>query len=167
MKKTENKTVYRKNKTLKASRLMTDLLSPALKKQGFTQNEIITRWPQIVGVDIADNVLPIKIAFASGQRQNGTLSVRTESAFAPVLQHRIPIIIEMVNQYYGYAAVGNITIQQGPLPKKTKRPSNKRVEVSEDVSTQVYDIVKKNKNEALRDVLKNLGEQMLEKDKNQ
>jgi len=156
---------YRKRKAMQASRLTAGLLSPALRKQGFTQSEIITRWSEIVGADLADNIAPIKISFSAGRRYDGVLHVRAESAFAPILQHRIPRIIEMVNQYYGYSAIATVTIQQGPLPKKRPVVVNKRLPVNAETTEQVSDIIKETRDSNLKDALQNLGEQMFVDDK--
>ena len=149
---------------MRASRLTTALLAPALRRQGFVQTEIITRWPHIVGKDFAENVAPIKISFPRASRNSGTLLVRCESAFAPTLQLRIPTIIESVNSYYGYLAIVNVKIQQGPLPKKKLRPSSKPLKPSGQIVRQVGSMVGKTKSDDLRGALQALGEQMLAKE---
>ncbi len=154
------KQVKRRWKNLKASRLTTALLSPALRRLGFVQTEIITRWPQIVGRDIADCVVPVKITFPRAARNGGTLLVRCESAFAPKLQHRIPVIIDSVNNYYGYGAISLVQIQQGPMPKKRKHISSKPLQPSRHVTRQVGSVVEKTKDDDLRQALQALGEQM-------
>lgn len=155
---------YRRRKSVRASRLTTALLSPALRRQGFVQTEIITRWHHIVGRDVADCVVPIKITFPRASRNGGTLLVRCESSYAPTLQLRIPKIIESVNSYYGYLAIVNVQIQQGPLPRKKYHPSSKPLVPSKIVKRQVGSLVGQTKSEDLRQALQTLGEQMMAKD---
>ncbi len=161
--KDKNPAAKRRWKSVRASRLMTELLSPAMRRQGFVQTEIITRWHYIVGNDIADYVVPIKITFPLASRNGGTLLVRCESSFAPKLQLRIPMIIESVNRFYGYLAIANAQIQQGPLPKKRQRLSSKPLQPSKDITRQVGSLVGKTKSEDLRLALQGLGEQMMSK----
>lgn len=162
--KQKSKATYRRRKTMKASRLTMEFLTPAMRRQGFTQTEIISRWPRIVGSDIAESVVPIKISFPRNKRSEGTLLVRCESAFAPKLAHRIPVIIESVNSYYGYLAVAQVQIQQGPLPKKRFRLSSKPLQPSRAAISQVGSIVGDAKSEGLRGALQSLGEQVLAKE---
>ncbi len=166
-KKQKANTSYRRRKSVRASRLTTALLSPALRRQGFVQTEIITRWHHIVGHDVADCVVPIKITFPRASRNSGTLLVRCESSFAPTLQLRIPAIIESVNSYYGYLAIANVQIQQGPLPRKKYHQSSKPLEASRVVKRQIGSLVGQTKSDDLRQALQTLGEQMMAKDEGQ
>ena len=128
------------------------------------QTEIITRWHHIVGSDVADCVVPLKITFPRASRNGGTLLVRCESSFAPKLQLRIPMIIESVNSYYGYLAIVNVQIQQGPLPRKKHRISSKPRVASKGITRQVGSLVGQTKSDDLRRALQTLGEQMMAKD---
>lgn len=90
--------------------------------------------------------------------------MRCESSFAPKLQLRIPMIIESVNSYYGYLAIVNVQIQQGPLPRKKARPSSKPLKASKGIRRQVGSLVGQTKSEDLRMALQTLGEQMMAKE---
>ncbi len=86
---------------------------PIFQKRGFAEAGILTDWPAIVGEHLARHTMPEKIAFARGARTAGVLHVVTESAFAPELQHLEPQVIERINGYFGYYAVGRLRIQHG------------------------------------------------------
>ncbi len=116
--KEEKQNSYRSWKTQRAGKVATKLLSKAIRRRGFISAEVLTRWSLIVGTDLADVVIPLQLRFPRGERMGATLDVRTEAAFATMLQHHEPRIIESVNRYFGYKAVAKLAIRQGPLPKR-------------------------------------------------
>ncbi|MBM3502874.1 MAG: DUF721 domain-containing protein [Alphaproteobacteria bacterium] len=95
------------------------LTKGAFRKQGFTQTEILTRWPAIVGETLAEVTAPERLQFHKGG--GATLVVRTEGSFAPELQHLTPLVVERVNTHFGYRAVTKLAIVQGPLPHLAER----------------------------------------------
>ena len=94
------------------------LLDPVFRRQGFARNEIITKWPLIVGESLSAHVQPERISFPRHSRTGGTLFVRVEGAFALELQHRTHEVLDRLNTYFGYAAIEKIVIRQGPLPRR-------------------------------------------------
>lgn len=93
--------------------MLPKVTAPIFKKRGFAEAGILTDWPAIVGEHLARHTMPEKIAFARGARSAGTLHIVTESAFAPELQHLEPQVLERINGYFGYFAVGKLRIQHG------------------------------------------------------
>ncbi len=51
---------------------------------------------------------------ATRDGQGGVLTIKVEGAMALELQHLAPQIIERLNSYYGYPAIGKLNIIQGP-----------------------------------------------------
>jgi hypothetical protein len=88
----------------------------ALGRRGFAEAGIITDWPAIVGPTLAAQSLPLKLSFPRGQRSDGVLLVRVSGPLAIELQHLAPQVLERVNTYLGYRAVGQIKLRQGVLP---------------------------------------------------
>ena len=120
-------TAPRRGRVAKLSRTASALVSKAVRAKGFAEAEIVTRWGRIVGNDLARSTVPVRLVFPRGQRLGATLHVRAESAFAPVLQQRSGVVIELVNRYLGYAAVSRLEVRHGPLPViKTTAPMEKR-----------------------------------------
>jgi hypothetical protein len=98
------------------------LTKKPLGKRGFTEQSLITDWPQIVGEAQALGSLPVKISFPSGERAAGTLHVRVVSGgLAMEFNHREPLILQRINGYFGYGAVAHLKITQGPVPKRAGR----------------------------------------------
>ena len=93
----------------------------ALGKRGLAEGGLVTDWTAIVGDQIADSTLPIKLAFAGRERRDGTLHLRVAGAIALELQHLEPQLIERINAYLGYGAVARLRLERGPLPKPVRR----------------------------------------------
>ena len=106
---------------------MSGLLADSFKKQGFASAELVTRWPEIVGADICEHAEPLKIQWrrpADGEQQEpGTLVLRVEGPAALEIQHLAGVILERVNRFFGWQAVGKIALRQAPLKRAKPRPA--------------------------------------------
>jgi hypothetical protein len=109
-------------------------------QQGFGSAELVTRWTDIVGADIAAHSEPIKIHWArgvldhssprrersGGMQEPGTLLLRVEGPAAIEIQHLTNVICDRVNQFLGWRAIARIRLQQAPLRRgqraKTRAP---------------------------------------------
>ena len=95
------------------------------KKQGFASAELVTRWTEIVGADIAAHSQPIKIQWirpADGEeREPGTLILRVEGPAAIEIQHSTNVICERVNQFLGWRAIARIALRQAPLRRGERK----------------------------------------------
>jgi hypothetical protein len=138
----------------KITHYVTELVSPVCQKQGFIKASLVLDWPEILGAFSA-YCIPLKISFPYNQSTNGRLYVRTTSAMATELTYLEPTILERINQYFGYKAIGKLVIQQGPVPLKPKQKRQKDIshKIREEVEHQVYFI----QDEDLKKALFNLG----------
>jgi len=110
--------------------LLGGVFSEAFAKQGFASRELVTRWAEIAGDDIAKFSEPLKIQWprpVEGQNQvPATLILRVEGPMALEIQHASDAILQRVNRFFGWNAVGKIALRQAPLsrPKlrRTVRP---------------------------------------------
>jgi hypothetical protein len=97
-------------------------LSDALKAQGFASTEIIARWPDIVGPEVAAHSEPIKINWPrrdeADTAEPATLVLRVEGPVVLEVQHLSAVILERVNRFFGWQAVGRIALRQAPLRRK-------------------------------------------------
>jgi len=103
---------------------------PFYKEFGFFESSLLTDWEIIVGKKLADIALPEKLTFAKGQKNQGTLFIRTSSAGALELQHREPLILERINSYFGYLAIKRLHFVHKPLPlalARLKKPKDKKL----------------------------------------
>lgn len=86
-----------------------ELRSPA-EKRGFAETKLLTHWAEIVGPDIADMAVPVKVKYGRGI--GGTLVVLTTGAKAPLLEMARSTIIARVNACYGYSAIKDVIVTQ-------------------------------------------------------
>lgn len=109
--------------------LAASLLSDSFKKQGFASKELVTSWPEIAGADIAICAEPLKIQWPRGldgeAQQPGTLVLRVEGPAAIEIQHLSGVILERVNRFFGWQAVGRIAIRQAPVSRRQKKELRK------------------------------------------
>ena len=110
-----------------AGELVGDIAGTTFKRFGFVQGAVVSRWAEIVGERYAKVSTPESIRFPGGKKSDGTLTLTVEGAHAPLMQHLAPLIIERVNRFFGYPAVGKVAFRQGrqpnPVPKVTRPAS--------------------------------------------
>lgn len=95
----------------------------AFRRFGFVQSAVVTRWPEIVGDRYARVSTPEMIRFPVGKREDGTLHLLVEGAFATMLTHAAPAVIARVNRFFGYSAVARLQVRQGAaLARKVAAP---------------------------------------------
>jgi hypothetical protein len=105
----------RANRARSVAELLPEVGGVAFRKFGFVQSAVVTRWPEIVGARYARVSAPESIRFPAGQRSGGTLNLVVRGAFAGVMQHITPEIVERVNRFFGYAAIVKVAIRQGDV----------------------------------------------------
>jgi hypothetical protein len=88
----------------------------ALGRRGFADGALVSDWSKIVGHDLARASEPLRLSFADRrERRDGTLLLRVDPAFALILQHLQTQLLERVNGFFGYRAVAQLRILQGPV----------------------------------------------------
>src|ERR1700722_8573937 len=106
--------------------LVAKAVGETFRKQGFASAELVTRWTEIVGADIAARSEPIKIQWvrpADGdEREPGTLILRVEGPAAIEIQHSTGVICERVNQFLGWRAIARVALRQAPLRRAARKP---------------------------------------------
>src|SRR5258708_34001746 len=103
--------------------LLSDVFSDAYAKQGFAVRELVTRWAEIAGPDIAAHSEPLKIQWprpVEGQPQEpATLVLRVEGPMALEIQHASDVVRQRVNRFFGWSAVGRLPRRQAaPAPRE-------------------------------------------------
>ena len=104
--------------------LLSDVFSDAYAKQGFAARELVTRWAEIAGPEIAAHSEPLKMQWprpVQGQVQEpATLVLRVEGPMALEIQHASHAILERVNRFFGWSAVGKLALRQAPLSRRRR-----------------------------------------------
>ena len=102
--------------------LLSDVFSDAYAKQGFAARELVTRWAEIAGAEVAAHSEPLKIQWprpVEGQPQEpATLVLRVEGPMALEIQHASDAILQRVNRFFGWSAVGRLALRQAPLSRR-------------------------------------------------
>ena len=140
--------------------------------RGFADSKILSDWAQIVGKQLAQHCIPMRITYPRGTNirngaSGGTLSLQVEPGFATLLQHQEPVILERIAGYFGFRAVARITLLQVPLahtPQQTERTPVLSLQALQQASVAVRDasvLTKNIQDEALRNVLASLGAAIL------
>jgi hypothetical protein len=151
------------NKPFVQARRLGDLvgrcLSKTLARQGFASTELVTRWAEIVGPEIAAHAEPVKIQWVRRADpeavEPATLVLRVEGPVAIEIQHLSGVIVERVNRFFGWRAISRVALRQAPLifrdqPKPVAGPSAERTAAVAATLTDVAD-------EELRQALARLG----------
>lgn len=109
-------------------------LGEVFARQGFAAGELLRRWPDIVGPEVAALAEPAKLqwprrdhALARGAARDdapeaATLVLRVEGPAAIEIQHLSGVILDRVNRFLGYRAVGRLALRQAPLPRRRAGP---------------------------------------------
>jgi len=107
------------------SGLLGPALSEAFAKQGFAARELVTRWAEIAGAQIAAHSEPLKMQWprpVEGQPQEpATLVLRVEGPMALEIQHSSDLILQRVNRFLGWNAVGRLALRQAPLARRPRK----------------------------------------------
>jgi hypothetical protein len=128
--------------------LLNDVFKDAYAKQGFAARELVTRWAEIAGPEIAAHSEPLKMQWprpVEGQPQEpATLILRVEGPMALEIQHSSDVILQRVNRFFGWSAVGKLALRQAPLsrrdrPKRPRPPEAKEVAEVEKTLSSVED----------------------------
>lgn len=88
----------------------------AFRRYGFMQSAVVANWAEIVGPDYARHSAPEGLSFPIGKKSGGTLKILVTGAFAPMIRHVEPQVIERANRFFGYAAVALLALRHGDLP---------------------------------------------------
>jgi hypothetical protein len=138
--------------------LVGKVVGDAFARQGFASAELVTRWEDIVGAEIAAHSEPIRLNWprpADGEeREAGTLVLRVEGPAAVEIQHLATLICERVNRFLGWRAVGRLAFRQAPL--RRREPRAKR-SADPDLAARFAEQMSDIDDDALKQALARLG----------
>jgi hypothetical protein len=147
-----------------------------LAKKGFPNMSLLTDWPAIVGPELAAYTCPEKLSWprkpndpepdAAQSRPRGnkpmrgiTLKLRVESHRALDVQYQLDQILDRINGYFGYRAVTDIRIIQGPVRGASTDDTPKdHPDHIKSQSTKPLADFSEIEDDGLRDALKRLDE---------
>jgi hypothetical protein len=148
------------------AKIVPDITKTAGKKKSQQFGQLIAHWPSIAGPDIAPHTVPENLVFGR-LGKHARLHLLVKGAYALELQHRMPQLINRINDYFGTEVVGRITVTQyskalegdlfAPADQELDPEELKSVEAETD---QLAD-------DDLRAALTKLGKSVLRSEKNQ
>ncbi len=135
---------------------------PLVGKRGFTEIDIISRWVDIVGEDMAAFTLPEKLTKPRSPKVGtnglvgGTLHIRVSTAAsATLLKYQEAELCGRINTHFGYTVVDKIKMTIGKIPKP--RPKLKPPPLP-PLSESVVDMVHSVDDPELKAALERLGQ---------
>ena len=139
--------------------LLSAVFSDAYARQGFAARELVTRWTEIIGPELSAHCEPLKMQWprpVEGQAtEPATLVLRVEGPMGLEIQHASDVILERVNRFFGWSAVGRLALRQGPLSRRERpRPSP---EPDAGEVEQIAQTLSSVEDDALRAALARLG----------
>lgn len=137
------------------------LLEPILRKKTGLNLELMENWPLLVGRDIAQSTMPLKIIWSrrvsvDDPFKPATLVVGCEAYAAMILTHESNEILQRINAFFGYVAIDRIKIEQRVIEEKEvvrKKPPL----VDDNDRKLIAELTGQIENEVLRKSLYNLG----------
>jgi hypothetical protein len=141
------------------SQLVGKAIEDAFARQGFASTGLVTHWREIVGAEVADHAEPMRMNWPRRVNHDdpepATLVLRVDGPVALEIQHLSGVIIERVNRFFGWRAVGRVQIRQAPLMRRETRKKHPGPdpEVVARIAAGMTDIA----NDDLRAALARLG----------
>jgi hypothetical protein len=135
------------------------MLGETFARQGFASTELVTRWPDIVGAEISAHCEPMRMQWPRGGSVEApdpaTLVLRVEGPAAIEIQHLSGVILERVNRFFGWRAVGRLALRQAPLTRRQlpARPPAPDAAATDRMAANLTDVA----DEGLRLALARLG----------
>ena len=110
----------------------------AFERHGFPSADLLAEWPEIIGAEFAAISAPERlvwprgaepepgdarapVGFKNARRVAATLVLRVDGPRAVEIQHVAPQLLERINVYFGYRAISELRLVQGPVKRRRKR----------------------------------------------
>src|SRR5215217_3035338 len=148
------------------SDLATEILDPVLRKRAGMSIGLVQSWEEIAGPRLAGRSRPEKIQWPRRMHEDdpfepAVLVIACEGMAALHLQHETGEIINRVNAFLGFNAIGRIRIVQKPVLRDKARPKPTPRALTSVEKAKLSDTVGKIEDEGLRASLERLGATIL------
>jgi hypothetical protein len=136
------------------------VIEPVTARRGFAKADLIAVWPEIAGPMHAACTAPEKIVWPrhapAEEPPAGTLIIRADGPRAIFVQHELPQIVERVNAFFGYRAVAQARVVQGPVTARPA-PAPSPPVVDEAIASRIATETAPVEDDRLRAALERLG----------
>lgn len=112
-----------RRRAAKGAKPVADLVGAAIltacRKRGFAAAEIVTLWAELVDPEIARSTRPERIDWPrrrgfEDDAEPATLVLACDAAGALLVSHQAPQILERLNAFLGWRAIGRVRVVQRP-----------------------------------------------------
>lgn len=134
--------------------------SPMRRKRGFFEASVFSDWTAIVGPDLGDQCVPLRLV-RGPEGEGGTLHVRVTGPLALELQHLEPQVIERINGFYGFRAIARLRMHQGPIAPPVRKARPAPPKASDDDLAALEQQLATVTDPELRRALKELGQSIM------
>ncbi|WP_455478585.1 DUF721 domain-containing protein [Bartonella sp. B10] len=143
------------------SEMVSEILDPVLRKRTGINVALIEYWSQIIGHDIGEYTIPLRIIWNRYANQYetfqpATLVVACEGRAALKLMHETSELLHRINVFFGYIAIDRIKIEQRCISVFTDHPPMKLVPSEKD-KEYIGKMLEEIENDSLRHSLYKLG----------
>jgi len=113
------------------SEIIGKVLEPVLARRSGMTLDLIKAWPELVGEEFRETTRPEKINWPRRANEDdpfkpAVLVVACENSAALFFQHEQAAILERINVFFGFEAIGRVTIlQKQVMASSDKKKSNK------------------------------------------
>lgn len=141
------------------------LIDPVLARRAGINTMLLGSWEEIAGAEFAECTRPERIAWPrrasemtgeGGGHQSGVLIVACEGARALFLSHRQGEIVQRINGFFGFPAIGQLRIVQKPVTAGQRHRPKPRP-LTGEAARHLDDLVSGIEGDALKAALRRLG----------
>jgi hypothetical protein len=141
---------------------VTALLDPLLSKRTHVDAALALSWPELCGERLSGRTQPLKVTWPrrSGPDdpfEPGVLAIACEGAAALDLQYGTSELIERINGFFGYSAIGRIRIEQKRVDHFRTPAKASPKTLPDTVLAEITREVGAIEDEGLREALERLG----------
>ncbi|WP_126602814.1 DUF721 domain-containing protein [Bartonella vinsonii] len=152
---------FKKRHFYSLSETVSKMLDPVLCKRTGLNVALIEHWSQIVGYDIGEHTMPLKIIWKRRANQDevfqpATLVVACEGFSALKLMHETDELLHRINVFFGYIAIDRIKIEQRSM-SALKNNLPMKADPNETEKKRIKKMLKEIEDESLRQLLYELG----------
>lgn len=146
--------------------LVSRAVAPIVEKRAGLNTDLLAQWQHFAGDDLGRNTQPLKVKWQrrvadideqTDGHEPGTLAVAATGIWALRLQHQTAEIIDTINRYFGYRAIGRITIEQKPIAVSAPKPRPQKQALSPKQVAAIDEVVADVEDERLQETLRKLG----------
>lgn len=147
--------------------LLPKLVDPIYARKGLASSALAAAWPDLAGTAFADCTMVEAIQWPHQRRdggpsyRGGVLTVRVDGPKTIYLQHEERQILERVNRFFGFAAIGRLKIVQAPVSRAKKPPAAALAELTPQQDRRLRDCVAEFSDPRLNEAILDIGRGVL------